>query len=804
MRIILKMIIVISCISSMHMSFGQCSYPFGTTGPTRPVPTGQGEVNILEHGTRFLSGMESGKTYRISTCGYTQQNTIITMYTEGQVTAATHPIAFNDDACGTQSELLFVPPTSGTYPIYISSSSCATLPVAIIFEIELVAEVEFQGLDHKPLGNGILNVEQAFNDLIISNIGNTGSDGVEINLGESKGLHLESELPESSAIPDGASLKSVVLGPAGGMPNQVLGALSIKRTGNVFQETPFFSGAQTYQLILMNNGVEVFSQAGMTGPAIEIEVEAQGPNLLGLCFHGINGLQISRNKRHRGGAFAIRVVGGPTVAADFVIYKPINAPDIEDGVTGIQITSNSIDKIRVKDEWLMMFDRHLPNKAQGDATLNAIGGELVVKNIGTTNKDGVLADFLDFIVGEVNTFNWVQKVDGGTGSVLTQTAFGELNGIPDQIATTAKIKDVGFGLRQFSADFSPLGSMTQTIEVYNDGVLVQRSTGLPNGSIVLITDPDDDDDLEPAKFIMGNSVSENIRGFTDQTCTWTWEFNQDVTISVNPNVIGDFLVIKEEESAQSVDVDVFSGLGLIGNEVNSLTIQDEHTLRATVCSSDINVADGFDSDVLLEISGGTPPYDVLWSNGLTTADITVSTADAPALTVVVTDAKGAQTKAFVQLNVIDISCGNNKVLLCHRPPGNPNNASTLCINRNAINGHIGHGDFLGACENGLGCQAVINKRLVQTHQASVLFDIAPNPFSTFTRVYFKVPVKGMVSVEVLDVTGKSMTTIYSGLVKGEKKQQAIFNNDELSSGVYFLQLKLNGQILHTKQVVITK
>ena len=49
-------------------------------------------------------------------------------------------------------------------------------------------------------------------------------------------------------------------------------------------------------------------------------------------------------------------------------------------------------------------------------------------------------------------------------------------------------------------------------------------------------------------------------------------------------------------------------------------------------------------------------------------------------------------------------CGNNdnKVLLCHVPPGNPENAHTICISPNAVAAHIEHheGDHCGPCAGG--------------------------------------------------------------------------------------------------------
>ncbi len=64
-------------------------------------------------------------------------------------------------------------------------------------------------------------------------------------------------------------------------------------------------------------------------------------------------------------------------------------------------------------------------------------------------------------------------------------------------------------------------------------------------------------------------------------------------------------------------------------------------------------------------------------------------------------------------------CGNNnKVLLCHVPPGNPANAHTICISPNAVAAHLENheGDHCGPCDDGvqvislsLPCPADINE-----------------------------------------------------------------------------------------------
>jgi hypothetical protein len=56
--------------------------------------------------------------------------------------------------------------------------------------------------------------------------------------------------------------------------------------------------------------------------------------------------------------------------------------------------------------------------------------------------------------------------------------------------------------------------------------------------------------------------------------------------------------------------------------------------------------------------------------------------------------------------VENYSCGKNKVLICHVPPGNPSAARTLCIGHCAVESHIRehsrdpmHADTLGECPN---------------------------------------------------------------------------------------------------------
>jgi len=41
-----------------------------------------------------------------------------------------------------------------------------------------------------------------------------------------------------------------------------------------------------------------------------------------------------------------------------------------------------------------------------------------------------------------------------------------------------------------------------------------------------------------------------------------------------------------------------------------------------------------------------------------------------------------------------------KVVICHRPPGNPQNMHTISVSENAVPAHLAHGDTRGPCPNG--------------------------------------------------------------------------------------------------------
>lgn len=53
-----------------------------------------------------------------------------------------------------------------------------------------------------------------------------------------------------------------------------------------------------------------------------------------------------------------------------------------------------------------------------------------------------------------------------------------------------------------------------------------------------------------------------------------------------------------------------------------------------------------------------------------------------------------------------LNAASNKVTICHVPPGNPGNAHSITVSRNAVRAHTAHGDTVGVCGAGESSSAI--------------------------------------------------------------------------------------------------
>jgi len=82
-----------------------------------------------------------------------------------------------------------------------------------------------------------------------------------------------------------------------------------------------------------------------------------------------------------------------------------------------------------------------------------------------------------------------------------------------------------------------------------------------------------------------------------------------------------------------------------------------------------------------------------------------------------------------------------------------------------------------------------------------LYQNYPNPFNPTTQIEYSVPRNSFISLKVYSLIGQEVATIFEG-VRQTGNYTALFNGNNLSSGVYFYQLKGNNFVESKKFVLL--
>jgi len=80
----------------------------------------------------------------------------------------------------------------------------------------------------------------------------------------------------------------------------------------------------------------------------------------------------------------------------------------------------------------------------------------------------------------------------------------------------------------------------------------------------------------------------------------------------------------------------------------------------------------------------------------------------------------------------------------------------------------------------------------------------PNPFNPSTTISFNIPKSGVVSLKIYDITGKLVKSLLNN-VKHEAGVKSInMSANELSSGIYFYSLEVDGRLISSKKMALIK
>jgi hypothetical protein len=213
--------------------------------------------------------------------------------------------------------------------------------------------------------------------------------------------------------------------------------------------------------------------------------------------------------------------------------------------------------------------------------------------------------------------------------------------------------------------------------------------------------------------------------------------------------------------------------------------------------------------VTLTGPGGGPGATYTWSpaTGLSTTSgssttFTATTAGSYPVTLTVTSASGCSATTSVTLTVEDVQCGNksDKVQVCH-------NGQAICVASAAVSAHLGHGDQLGACSSKAqqtSALIVAKTGVSEAIDATPLLEAYPNPFTASTTVRFRAAQDGVVNVQVYDVLGRLVTTLYNETAAAGQVVERSLDGTHLSAGLYTLRLTGAGEQRLVQKLVLTK
>ncbi|MGM0649129.1 MAG: DUF7619 domain-containing protein [Bacteroidota bacterium] len=148
---------------------------------------------------------------------------------------------------------------------------------------------------------------------------------------------------------------------------------------------------------------------------------------------------------------------------------------------------------------------------------------------------------------------------------------------------------------------------------------------------------------------------------------------------------------------------------------------------------------------------------------------------------------GCTSSVTQTIEAVNVNCGknNNKILVCHTPPGNPENPQTICISPNAVPAHLAHGDCVGPCLE-IQPKSMMNE---DNRRDIELFSAYPNPFKNSTMLSFILSEESHVLLQIYNCTGQKVATLFNNTAEAGKEYKAEFNTSDLDEGVYIAVLK---------------
>lgn len=364
----------------------------------------------------------------------------------------------------------------------------------------------YSGLPHKAMGLCDM-VSDGGGWTICSNIGSSGEDGVEIDLGKADGFAFEVDFGQAGSLGPN-SLFSYDSG------KDIVYQITETNSGQAalcIDDPPGYDGNLAILSVRISlNGVVVDSNT-FTSPLpdslIVGDIGSNGPDGV-MCEsgHGIGcadpDIELSAMDSDYPANWpymtitlpastTLTLAGSTAVVGDqihFYLSKPESCDDgdrCEDTDLSVTLRAANTGDIRIRNEKIIKFGA--THSALGQAKMygngcyresgwyeaSSCGGGLTIYNIGSSGEDGVSIDLPNDIAKEHIYIAYLGDANSTPdGSFIEVTAKGLLNAVPDQNISIIRHEDIGSQVRTSIEYLVPIVPGSLNVEYYLDGQLV--------------------------------------------------------------------------------------------------------------------------------------------------------------------------------------------------------------------------------------------------------------------------------------------------------------------------------------------
>ena len=123
-----------------------------------------------------------------------------------------------------------------------------------------------------------------------------------------------------------------------------------------------------------------------------------------------------------------------------------------------------------------------------------------------------------------------------------------------------------------------------------------------------------------------------------------------------------------------------------------------------------------------------------------------------------------------------------KVLVCHYPPGNPENVQEICISQNAVAAHLAHGCRVGQCGRVDDTRLADPSLFTETEFVTVY----PNPFNDVLSIEMVFEDVTRAEIGIYDMKGTLVAKPFNGMAESSFIMD--YNTDKLASGMYVVRV----------------